>query len=202
MQIRKDSLIRQKEISSAARKLIVKYGSEHVTVRRMANEIGVSEGAIYKHFKSKKDVLDFLVDDIEITLLEDIDKNFTGELKSLDVLEKIIIDHLSAVEQRKGVAFQVMAEIISLGDKKLNKRIYDTIEKYLTRIKTILASGVRTGIIRPDLNLDAAAKLYFGMTQGLVNIWTLSQYKSNLLGEYKPIWVIFSNAVAMTKIKQ
>jgi len=53
MQKRKETAVRQKEIISAARKLIVKYGSEHVTVKRMANEIGVSEAAIYRHFKSK-----------------------------------------------------------------------------------------------------------------------------------------------------
>ena len=50
MQKRKDTLLRQKEIVLAARKLIVKYGSEHVTVRKMAQEIGVSEGAISHPF--------------------------------------------------------------------------------------------------------------------------------------------------------
>jgi len=41
MQKRKDTLVRQKEIVSAARKIIVKNGSEHVTVRKIAREIGI-----------------------------------------------------------------------------------------------------------------------------------------------------------------
>lgn len=120
---RENTQVRQKQIVSAARRLIVKYGSEHVTVRRMAKEIGVSEGAIYRHFKSKSDVLSFLIDDIEETLIGDIEKNFSKELNSLEILENIIIDHISSIQQRKGVSFQVIAEIISLGDKKLNKKI-------------------------------------------------------------------------------
>jgi AcrR family transcriptional regulator len=195
MQIRKDTLVRQKEIVSAARKLIVKYGSEHVTVRRMAQEIGVSEGAIYKHFKSKRDVLSFLIDDIESTLISDIDNNNISDIGTQQILEKIIVDHISAIEQRKGVTFQVIAEIISLGDKKLNKKVYIVINKYIDKIEDILSLGVKNGIIRTDINLEAAARLFFSLTQGLVSIWALSQYSFNLISEYKSTFDIFLKAV-------
>jgi AcrR family transcriptional regulator len=196
MQVRKDTLIRQKEIVLAARKLIVKFGSEHVTVKRMAEEIGVSEGAIYRHFKSKRDVLSFLVDDIENTLIGDIDNCYSERKMTLRVLESIIIEHISAIEQRKGVAFQVIAEIISLGDKKLNKKIYAVINKYNDRIKTVLAEGIKDGSIRPDIDLDAAARMFFSLTQGLVTIWALSQYSFKLADEYKSTWKLFLNAIA------
>src|SRR4030042_1716309 len=107
VQEHKNTLVRQREIISAARKLIVKYGSEHVTVRRMAKEIGVSEGAIYRHFKSKRAVPSFLVEDIESTLLADIEENYKAKVNMLEILEKIIERHISAVEQRRGVTFQV-----------------------------------------------------------------------------------------------
>lgn len=195
MQVRKDTLVRQKEIVSAARKLIVKFGSEHVTVRKMAQEIGVSEGAIYKHFKSKRDILSFLIDDVEATLLSDIDNSYDKETTTVKILEKIIIEHISAVEQRKGVTFQVIAEIISLGDKKLNKKIYAVINQYIDRIEVLLTEGMKSGVLSPDIDLAAAARLFFSLTQGLVNIWALSQYSFNLSNEYKPVLYIFFKAI-------
>jgi AcrR family transcriptional regulator len=195
MQTRKDTLIRQQEIVSAARKLIVKYGSEHVTIKKMADEIGVSEGAIYRHFKSKRDILSFMVDDIEQTMIGDIEKHCSDKLKSLEVLEKIMIEHISAVEQRRGVGFQVIAEIISLGDKKLNKKVYEVIKKYNSRITDILRDGVKEGVIRSDLDMDATAQMFFSMTQGLVNLWALSMYSFNLVTEFKSTWKIFLMAV-------
>jgi AcrR family transcriptional regulator len=195
MQVRKDTLVRQKEIVLAARKLIVKYGSEHVTIRRMAQEIGVSEGAIYKHFNSKRDILSFLVDDIERTMIGDIENNYSGEVKSLEVLENIIIGHISAIEQRRGVGFQVIAEIISLGDKKLNKKIYTVINKYNSRIQAILEDGVKAGLIRPDLDMAVIAQMFFSLTQGLVNLWALGQYSFNLVDEFKSSWKIFLTAI-------
>ncbi len=197
MQVRKDTLVRQKEIVSAARKLIVKYGSEHVTVRKIAREIGVTEGAIYKHFKSKRDVLSFLIDDIESTLIEDIEKNYTGKVDTIKSLEKIIANHISSIEQRKGVTFLVVAEIISLGDKKLNKKIYEVINKYIGRVEQILAGGVEAGIIRPDIDLKAASRLFFSIAQGLVSIWALSQYNLNLTTEYKPAWELYLKSVTL-----
>ena len=187
--------VRRQQIISAARSLIVKYGSEHVTVRRMANEIGVSEGAIYRHFKSKRDILSFLVDDIEGTLLGDIGKNATGKVGSLESLEKILISHISSIEQKKGVSFQVIAEIVSLGDKKLNKKIYSVINKYILRIKEILARGITEGIIQPELDLDAASTMFFNMIQGLVDIWALSQYSFKLRDRYKPLWDFYLRSI-------
>ena len=167
----------------------------------MAKEIGVSEGAIYRHFKSKKDILLFLIDDVENTLIGDIDKSYQGGIDSLEVLERIIMEHVSAIEQRRGASFQVIAEVISKGDKKLNKKIYDLINKYTERIKGILSDGVKTGVIKPDIDLDATARMFFGMTQGLVNIWALGRYNFDLDVAYKPLWNVFINAVAQSPHK-
>ncbi|MDO8568900.1 MAG: TetR/AcrR family transcriptional regulator, partial [Dehalococcoidales bacterium] len=122
-QRRESTLVRQRQIVSAARKVIIKHGSEHVTVRRIAQEVGVSEGAIYRHFKSKRDVLSLLVDDIENTLMSDLNFDCRGDSCTLEYLETVIKDHMSHIVQRKGVSFQVIAEIISLGDKKLNEKV-------------------------------------------------------------------------------
>ena len=193
---RQKTSVRQRQIVSAARKLIVKYGSEHVTVRRVAKEIGVSEGAIYRHFKSKRDVLSFLVDDIEVTLLKDVDENYKRDDRVLVALENVAKSHISAVEQRRGVSFQVIAEIVSFGDKKLNKKVYDVIQKYVFRIAAILNEGVVSGEIKTDIDLEAAAKLFFSMTQGLVNVWALSNYTFKLEQKFAPIWLIYREAIA------
>ncbi len=195
VETRRDTSVRRQQIVIAARGLIVKYGSEHVTVRRIAREIGVSEGAIYRHFKSKKDILSLLVDEIENALLSDIgvipkDSPFTPE-----TLERMMTNHMSRVVQKRGVSFQVIAEIISLGDKRLNKKVYDVINRYTYRIRDILSEGVKVGVVRPDADLEAMANLFFGMTQGIVNTWALSDYSFDLKEKYASLWRVFRKCV-------
>jgi AcrR family transcriptional regulator len=169
----KSKLPRREQIVNAARRLVIKVGSENVTVRRIAEEVGFTEAAIYRHFKSKKDILYLLVENIESSLISDLT---IEDDRGGDVFETILLRHLSAIEKRRGISFQVIAEIISLGDKKLNQRIYDTIEKYLAKLTTILQDEVRQGRLRRDIDVDATAFLIFSVLQGLSNIWTLSNY--------------------------
>jgi AcrR family transcriptional regulator len=195
VQTHKNTAVRKKQIIGAARKVIIKYGSEHVTIKRIAKEVGISEGAIYRHFKSKGDILSLVADDIEDNLLGDITRASSKEHSSLEVLDSVLRSHLSTIEQRRGISFQVIAEIISLGDKKLNKKIYETIDKYIHRLADFLSEGIKSGEVRGDINIEAAATLLFGITQGLVNIWALSNYSFDPQEKYAPLWHIFREAV-------
>jgi len=193
---RKSTEIRQQQIVDAAGRLIFKYGSEHLTVKRIAAEVGISEAAIYRHFKSKRSILSFLLNYIEESLLRDISPETVGvKLMSLDTIEKIIGTHFSKIGMRKGISFQVIAEIISLGDRKLNKQASQTIDKYISRLEELLTEGVRDGAVRQDIDLDAAATLLFALIQGLVNIWSLSDSSFKLIEKYTSLWKIYREAV-------
>lgn len=191
---RQNTVLRRKQIIDTLGKLIIQYGSENVTVRRLAEAIGVTGGAIYRHFKSKKEILLFLVDLIEESLIGDIQRSYPVQ-KPLVFLEKILKDHLSSIEQRRGVSFLVIAEIISLGDKRLNRKIFEVLNKYLGHIKVIISKGIELGEIREDVDPDTAAKIFFGMIQGLVTIWYLGSYNFILEEKNESMWNIFCEAV-------
>jgi AcrR family transcriptional regulator len=194
IQKRQNTLLRRKQIINALRKLIIEYGSENVTVRKIAQEIGVSEGAIYRHFKSKREILDFLIDYIEENLIGDVEKSdpHTG---TLEFLENILRNHISAIEQRKGVSFLVVAEIVSLGDKKLNKKIYQVLDNYIAHIKGILIKGMKAGELRKDIDPGMAATIFFSIIQGLVTLWALSNYGFILEEKYVGLWDFFRQSI-------
>lgn len=54
---------RQQEILDAAVRVIESRGFSGLTVRRVADEVGVSEPALYRHFSSKLALLECLLDD-------------------------------------------------------------------------------------------------------------------------------------------
>ena len=198
VQKRENTEVRQQQIIDAAAILIFKYGSEHLTVKKIATEVGISEAAIYRHFKSKRSIISFLLTHIEEVLLRDISsETVANNPMTLEIIEKIIGTHFSMISMRKGISFQVIAEIISLGDKKLNKQASLTIDKYISRLKELLTDGVRDGAVRPDIDLESSATLLFAMIQGLVNIWSLSDGKFPLIKKYASLWQIYCAAVAI-----
>jgi AcrR family transcriptional regulator len=195
VQKRRSTAIRKQQIIDAARKLIIKKGSEHLTVRAMAKEVGLTEAAIYRHFRSKREILSFLMNHIMDTMLHDVERTSTENSPSLDVIDQALKQHLSEIEQRKGMSFQIIAEIISLGDKKLNKDVYEKLNVYIDRLNHLLSEGVRSGSVKEDIDLEASALLLFGMIQGLANIWALSGYSFDLSEKYESLWAIYRQAI-------
>lgn len=195
VQKRRSTAIRKQQIIDAARKLIIKKGSEHLTVRAMAKEVGLTEAAIYRHFKSKREILSFLMNHIMDTMLHDFKRSALENASSLNTIDQALKNHLSEIEQRKGMSFQIIAEIISLGDKKLNREVYEKLNAYIDRITHLLAEGVRGGAVNEEIDLGASALMLFGMTQGLANIWALSGYSFDLAEKYEALWGIYRRAI-------
>ncbi len=194
IQKRQSTSLRRKQITDALRKLIIEYGSENVTVRRIAKEIGVSQGAIYRHFKSKREILDFLIDYIEENLIGDIEKN-DPQANTLEILENILKNHISAIEQKKGVSFLVVAEIVSLGDKRLNRKIYDVLNNYIEHIRNIIIRGIQSKELKTGIDPAMTATTFLGIIQGLVSLWALSNYTFTLEEKYPGLWDFFRQSI-------
>jgi AcrR family transcriptional regulator len=187
--------VRQRQIIDAARKVLIRYGTEHITVRRIAREAGISEAAVYRHFKSKRDVLSLLADHIEGNLVGDVTRATVQGYMPLETLDSVLRSHLSTIEQRRGISFQVITQIVSLGDKKLNGKMSHTIDRYKSCLKDLLAEGVESGEVRGDIDLEAATTALYSMMQGLVSFWALNNYSFNLQEKYAALWSIFREAV-------
>ena len=199
VQQRKSTAIRKQQIMEAARKLIIKKGSEHLTVRAIASVVNITEAAIYRHFKSKRDILSFLMTHITDDMLQELESQSGTNSHSLETVNAVLKQHLSEIEQRRGMSFQVIAEIISLGDKKLNREVYEKLNLYIDRLRGLLSEGARQGCIRGDIDHGAAALLLFGMIQGLVNIWALGNYSFDLSDKFDALWDIYKKAIKSRK---
>ena len=189
------TMVRRAQIAEAAGKLIVKRGSENLTIKGIATEVGISEAAIYRHFRSKKDVLMLLADYVGETLVSDIDDAAFAETNSITALETALNKHLSAIERRRGTSFQVVSEIISMGDRELNERVCEALEKYITKLERILSQALEQGVLRENLDIGSTARIISAIIQGLVNTWVLSNYSVNLKAEFIGMWRVLSKGI-------
>jgi AcrR family transcriptional regulator len=187
--------IRRRQIIDAARQLIIRHGSENVTIRGISGEIGLSEAAIYRHFKNKRDILFLLADDIGDILLDDIELSITRKGSVVDKLNRVWLRQISAISQRRGVSFLIMAEIISFGDSELNARMASGIAAYIARLQTLFDEGVKNNELRNNLDPQAAALQMFCMIQGIVNLWALNNFGFDLKRRYNPVWTSFRQGI-------
>ena len=194
---RHNTAIRSEEIAYAARELIAKQGIENLTTRAIAKKVGITQAAVYRHFRSKKEILLRVIDDTAEILLADFNQVPIEGESCLDKLDILMRRQLSTLTQN-GASNKVLLapEIRRLRDKDLSKRMINYLNMVLGRFKEFLSQGVTSGEIREDINLDAAARLIFIILIGLINLWETDNNQAMVEAEYKNQWELFRNAVA------
>lgn len=186
---------KQKEIVESVRRIISAKGIESLTIHQIAKDLGVTDGALYRHFKSKNEIIGLLIEDIEGTLLDTI-KTAAGKINNpINKLENILSSHLSYAEQRKGVSFIVINETLNLQDRNLKRRMLKVIHAYLKEIKAILIDGAGAGKIRKDIDFVSASIAFFGMVQSMVALWALSGFRYSLKKRYLKLFDIYKKGV-------
>jgi len=172
-----NSTANQQKIVEAARKIIVSKGMENLTIREIARELKLTDGALYRHFRSKREIISLLIDDIENTLLTTVDEAAKKSGQPLKKLENIFLSHISYSKQRKGISFIIINETLSLKDKSLQRKMFKVINRYLERIRQILKEGVSAGSFRRNIDISSSSIVFFGMIQAQVMLWAMSGYQ-------------------------
>ena len=179
---------RQKQIAAVAAKLIVKLGGEHVTIKNIALEIGLSEAAIYRHFPNKSAIYHFLIGYAERILLADLIHISDDELADSSALDLLIKRHVANVVKRRGIFFHVFTEIVSMGNKQLNQEALHAINNYIAHLSTIFKQHTTTEYFMKDSDPACSAFIFFSLLQCMVNFWTLSHYSFDLKSRFENVW--------------
>ncbi|MEI7999069.1 MAG: TetR/AcrR family transcriptional regulator C-terminal domain-containing protein, partial [Candidatus Omnitrophota bacterium] len=140
----------------------------------------VTDGALYRHFRSKKDILSLLIEDIEQTLIGVISQVASQDKNPIEKLENIFFAHFQYTEQRRGTSFIIINETLNINDKSLREKMKNVLDKYFKIIESILSQGKHSGDFRQDLEVDVAGVVFFGMVQSTVTLWSLSGYEPAL----------------------
>ena len=194
MRVRRPSDVRRREIIEAARVVITDHGMQALTIGSLARAVGVSEGAIYRHFRGKKRIIAGLIEDIDSRLNQRINLMDGDPDAGLKRLEQVLKDN-AAPSKVTGVSFMVIAEVLMNGDDELRRLMQTAIDRHLAMIEAQLSAGVQKGEVSTDIDLKAASLQFYGLIQA-VN--TLNHFGDEDLpvGDSSSLWHVFNHGVS------
>lgn len=195
MQHRKPTKIRRQEIIDIIRNIISSKGIEDVTISEIAEKMGTTKGAIYRHFKCKRDILSLLIDDIEKTLMDAINNAITDN-DPLQNLKNILLAQLVLAKNRRKTSFAVIMGVMQFSDPIIRKKLLQLIQKYLRKIEKLLSDGITLGLIKKNINPRMAATGFMGLIQSTVTVWSYKNF--NYIPEkiHADLWNIYIQGIA------
>ncbi len=195
--VRLDHKTRQRQIVEAARELIAAGGVDRLTTRALAEKVGVSEAAVYRHVRSKEEVLLLLVDEIRDSLFRAISRATSSDTTAHEKLEHLLRLHLSYVELRRGISFVVITEAMQFQEPKVRAAGRKLIEDYLQLVEGIVSEGIARGEIAESVNPAVAATMFFGMIQTTVTRWLYDAIAHPLTENTAELWRSFKSVVEL-----
>ncbi len=132
-------------IRATAIRLMVEHGYEAMTLRQLAEAVGIQAGSVYRYFGAKDRLLaDIMIGHME-TVLNALQARLAGVEGPLQRLETFVDFHIRYHIEKQAEVFLATMELRSLSDEA-RMRVLALRQAYETLVSTILSEGMASGI--------------------------------------------------------
>ena len=167
---------RQLDIMQSLAKMLQAKGPVKVTTASLANECGITEAAIYRHFPSKRKIYEGLVDFCEQSLFDIIVDINSSKDEHLEKVSKIMILLVSFSEKNPGLARLLTREAFSIDEASLDDRIKQMFSKIELQIKQNLQKYEQQTKKKLALPSASSANLLLAFVEGVIQQFVRSGF--------------------------
>jgi len=144
---------RREQLLAIAARLFAEKGFKNTTVRDIADAAGILSGSLYHHFDSKESMVDEILSTFQAELFGQYDEILASADDARTKLERAVRVSFEAIEQHghEVAIFQNEADYLGTFDRfgYLADRNNQSRQVWVT----LLEEGVRTGVLRSDLDV-------------------------------------------------
>ena len=172
---------RQIEIIEAATKRIDEHGIQDLTIKTLAADLNLSEAALYRHFKSKNEILLGLLTYFIEEMKGRLDVILSNKDRSPSELLKDLFDsQLKTFVQKPSVVSVIFSESIFQFNKELSSTVSSMMELMQNHIEGIVKKGQANGSFSKMVGISTTTTIIMGGMRITVLKWKLSGHKSDL----------------------
>lgn len=185
--------VRQASLVEAALLLAAQRSPADITTTDLAQAVGITQGAVFRHFANKEAIWLAALDWVTDTLMNRLHRaaqtalgeqpaqtdtpsalptcapmTLVGTAPALAALQAVFMAHVDFVVEHPGVPRVIFQELQQAGDTALKARVRGLIQQYRQLLMQLLTLAKNTKTIAPQVDMNSAAVLFIGSVQGLV----------------------------------
>ena len=168
---------RQLDIMQNLAAMLGQKGPVKITTALLANECGITEAAIYRHFPSKRKIYSGLVDFCEQNIFDLIATINSSDSDYLEKTQKILILLINFSEKNPGLARLLTREAFSIDETTLDERIGQMMSKIELIIKQNLQKYEQTTKAKLALPTASSANLLLACAEGFIQQFVRSGFQ-------------------------
>lgn len=181
---RKSAADRRAEIVSTAIRLSADIGPDRVTTQHLADAVGVTQPAIFRHFSTKSDIWVAVGDHIvaEMSALHSHDEG-AADIDAHDRLHKLIGRHFVHIAKNPAIPAILSSRELQAENDTLRQKFAASMSERRDAIAALISSAQDSGQHRAQIVAEDAAHLVTAAIQGLSMRWLLENRGFDLAEE-------------------
>lgn len=139
-----------------------------ITTAAIAKRMGLTQGALFRHFSNKEAILQAAMEWVTEQLLSRLDKAVQTSPSANAILKAMFMAHMDFVVEHPGVPRIVLSELQRTEQTAAKGIAQALIGRYSVRLQHLLEQGKAAGEFDVEVDTTAAVTLFIGTIQGLV----------------------------------
>lgn len=161
---------------------------EKITTAALAARLDCSEAALYRHFASKAQMFDGLIEFIESSLFGVINRIETEEQQGLRQVEQILALLLNFAQRNRGMTKVLIGDALVNENERLQTRINQLHDKIEVVLKQALRVAATQDQLSADADFGALANLLLCHVVGRWHQYAKSGFSREPMAHWKQQW--------------
>ncbi len=169
---------------------------EKITTAGLAARLEVSEAALYRHFASKAQMYEGLIEFIEQTLFALINRISAEETQGLGQVKAMLQILLAFAEKNRGMTRVLTGEALVNENERLQSRVNQLLDRVEASLKQSLRIAASQGGLAAATDVATAANLLLACVQGRWQQFVKSGFTRSPLSQWEAQWGLLSKGLA------
>lgn len=166
---------------------------EKVTTAALAARLAVSEAALYRHYASKAQMYEGLIEFIETSLFSVINTIVQDEESGIRQVELIVTSLLRFAQKNRGLTRVLIGDALVHENPRLQVRINQIGERIEASLKQSLRIGATQGMLAAEHDFGAHANALMTYVIGRWHLFVKSGFKREPLAQWPQQWQVLKD---------
>jgi AcrR family transcriptional regulator len=189
---------RQAALMAAALQLAAKKSPAQITTGELAVAVGITQGAVFKHFESKEAIWLTVMQWVHAELMMRLQAAAQAHLdqgEALGAMRAVFMAHVQFVQAQPGVPRLVFQELQHPQPSPLKASVQQLMVNYRQLVHGLLLKAKANQQLAQTVDLSAATVLFVGAIQGLVMQALMAGHLSDVGAQAAAVYDIYEQGL-------
>ncbi len=194
--------VRREQIAQAALVLVASKGVNGLNMAGLARQVGLGASSLYRHFDSKDQVLDAVLDLLRERLLGNVQIAAQEAANPPEQLRRLLTLHMRLILEYQALPRLFFSGDLYAGHPERKAKLYGIVKAYLGEVAEIIRQGQEEGTLRLDLDPDAVSVVFLGLIQPTAILWHLSDGEFDVGKQVEKAWPLFNESIRVRQPRE